>query len=114
MRQVNISIESLIDGINFEETLTRSKFEELCNDLFKKMLKPLETLMEDSGLRRSEIDEIVFVGGSTLIPKVQQFIKDFFNGKEPNRGIRPDEAGAYGAAVQGFILDGAKPTNGDL
>jgi heat shock protein 5 len=99
VQQVKISIESLIDGIDFEETLTRAKFEELCNDLFKNTLKPVETVMDDSGLKRSEIDEIVLVGGSTRIPKVQQLIKDFFNGKEPNRGINPDEAVAYGAAV---------------
>ena len=79
--------------------MTRAKFEELCNDLFKNTLKPVETVLEDSGLKRSEVDEIVLVGGSTRIPKVQQLIKDFFNGKEPNRGINPDEAVAYGAAV---------------
>ena len=106
VQQVKIDIEGLIDGIDFEETLTRAKFEELCNDLFKNTLKPVETVLEDSGLKRSEIDEIVLVGGSTRIPKVQQLIKDFFNGKEPNRGINPDEAVAYGAAVQGGILGG--------
>jgi len=106
VQQVKIFIEGLIDGIDFEETLTRAKFEELCNDLFKNTLKPVETVMDDSGLKRSEIDEVVLVGGSTRIPKVQQLIKDFFNGKEPNRGINPDEAVAYGAAVQGGILGG--------
>ena len=106
VQQVKIDIEGLIDGIDFEETLTRAKFEELCNDLFKNTLKPVETVLEDSGLKRSEIDEIVLVGGSTRIPKVQQLIKDFFNGKEPNRGINPDEAVAYGAAVQAGILGG--------
>merc|ERR1712157_598053 len=108
VQQVKIYIEGLIDGIDFEETLTRAKFEELCNDLFKNTLKPVETVMEDSGLKRSEIDEIVLVGGSTRIPKVQQLIKDFFNGKEPNRGINPDEAVAYGAAVQAGILGGSE------
>merc|ERR1719218_385067 len=106
VQSVKIFIEGLIDGIDFEENLTRAKFEELCNDLFKNTLKPVETVMDDSGLKRSEIDEIVLVGGSTRIPKVQQLIKDFFNGKEPNRGINPDEAVAYGAAVQGGILGG--------
>ena len=106
VQQVKIYIEGLIDGIDFEETLTRAKFEVLCNDLFKNTLKPVETVMDDAGLKRSEIDEIVLVGGSTRIPKVQQLIKDFFNGKEPNRGINPDEAVAYGAAVQGGILGG--------
>lgn len=104
--QVKVFIEGIIDGIDFEETLSRSLFEQLCNDLFKKTLKPVETVMDDSGLKRSEIDEIVLVGGSTRIPKVQQLIKEFFNGKEPNRGINPDEAVAYGAAVQAGILGG--------
>merc|ERR1712160_144561 len=104
--QTKVEIEGLIDGIDFEETVTRARFEELCADLFKKTLKPVQTVMDDSGLKKSEIDEIVLVGGSTRIPKVQQLIKDFFNGKEPNRGINPDEAVAYGAAVQGGILGG--------
>ncbi len=106
VQQVKIFIEGIMDGIDFEETLTRAKFEELCSDLFKNTLKPVETVLSDSGLKRSEVDEIVLVGGSTRIPKVQQLIKDFFNGKEPNRGINPDEAVAYGAAVQGGILSG--------
>jgi heat shock protein 5 len=104
--QVKISIEGLMDGIDFEETITRARFEELCADLFKKTLVPVQTVMDDSGFKKSEIDEIVLVGGSTRIPKVQQLIKEFFNGKEPNRGINPDEAVAYGAAVQGGILGG--------
>ena len=114
VQQVKIFIEGIIDGIDFEETLTRAKFEELCNDLFKNTLKPVETVLDDSGLKRSEIDEIVLVGGSTRIPKVQQLIKDFFNGKEPNRGINPDEAVAYGAAVQGGILGGQATGDKDL
>lgn len=97
--QVKVEIEGLINGIDFEETVTRARFEELCADLFKKTLKPVQTVMDDSGLKKAEIDEVVLVGGSTRIPKVQQLIKDFFNGKEPNRGINPDEAVAYGAAV---------------
>jgi len=96
----------LIDGEDFSETLTRARFEDLNNDLFRKTLKPLELVLKDAGLKKTEIDEIVLVGGSTRIPKVQQLIKDFFNGKEPNRGINPDEAVAYGAAVQGGILSG--------
>ena len=106
VQQVTIFIEGLIDGIDFEETLTRAKFEELCNDLFKNTLKPVGTVLEDSGLKKSEIDEIVLVGGSTRIPKVQSLLKDYFDGKEPNKGINPDEAVAYGAAVQGGILGG--------
>merc|ERR1712167_423602 len=97
---------SLFDGVDFSETLTRARFEELCGDLFKKTLGPVKKVMEDSGFKKNQIDEIVLVGGSTRIPKVQTLIKDFFNGKEPNKGINPDEAVAYGAAVQGGILSG--------
>merc|ERR1712070_361189 len=84
VHQVKISIEGIMDGIDFSETITRARFEELCGDLFKKTLKPVETVLEDAGMKKTEIDEIVLVGGSTRIPKVQQLIKDFFNGKEPN------------------------------
>ena len=104
--QVKVTIEGLVDGVDFEETLTRARFEELCSDLFKKTIQPVQQVLDDSGFKKSEIDEIVLVGGSTRIPKVQQLIKEFFNGKEPNRGINPDEAVAYGAAVQGGILGG--------
>jgi len=104
--QVRVEIEGLHDGIDFSETLTRARFEELCIDLFKKTLTPVQKVMDDSELKKSEIDEVVLVGGSTRIPKVQQLLKDFFNGKEPNKGINPDEAVAYGAAVQGGILSG--------
>ena len=106
VHQVTISIEGIMEGIDFSETLTRARFEELCSDLFKKTLKPVQQVLDDASLKKSEIDEIVLVGGSTRIPKVQQLIKDFFNGKEPNRGINPDEAVAYGASVQGGILGG--------
>merc|ERR1711865_140408 len=85
----------------------RAKFEELCNDQFKATMGPVSKVMSDGGLSKSEIDEMVLVGGSTRIPKVQELLKDYFNGKEPNRGINPDEAVAYGAAVQGGILGGA-------
>merc|ERR1712100_628781 len=104
--QARVEIEALYDGVDFSETLTRARFEEINNDLFKNTLGPVKQVMEDSGLKKNQIDEIVLVGGSTRIPKVQQLIKDFFNGKEPNRGINPDEAVAYGAAVQGGILGG--------
>merc|ERR1711976_983429 len=101
-----VEIESLFDGVDFSETLTRARFEELNMDLFKKTLGPVKKVMEDSSFKKNDIDEIVMVGGSTRIPKVQTLIKDFFNGKEPNKGINPDEAVAYGAAVQGGILSG--------
>jgi heat shock protein 5 len=101
-----IEIESLIDGVDFSETLTRAKFEELNADLFKKTLEPMVQALTDADLAKDKIDEVVLVGGSTRIPKIQAMIKDFLNGKEPNRGINPDEAVAYGAAVQGCILTG--------
>merc|ERR1711865_635977 len=101
-----VEIESLFSGVDFSETLTRARFEELNMDLFKKTLGPVKKVMDDSGFKKTEIDEIVMVGGSTRIPKVQTLIKDFFNGKEPNKGINPDEAVAFGAAVQGGILSG--------
>ena len=106
VHQTKITIENLMDGIDFSETITRARFEELCNDLFKKTLQPVQQVLDDAGMKKADIDEIVLVGGSTRIPKVQQLIKDFFNGKEPSRGINPDEAVAYGAAVQGGILGG--------
>merc|ERR1719244_1146728 len=111
--QVRVEVESIMDGEVFSETLTRAKFEELCMDLFKGTLKPVQKVMEDSELSKKEIDEIVLVGGSTRIPKIQQLVKDFFNGKEPSRGINPDEAVAYGAAVQAGVLSGDEDT-GDL
>merc|ERR1712196_551956 len=104
--QARVEIESLFDGVDFSETLTRARFEEINNDLFKNTLGPVKQVLEDSGLKKNQIDEVVLVGGSTRIPKIQQLIKDFFNGKEPNKGINPDEAVAFGAAVQGGILSG--------
>jgi heat shock protein 5 len=104
--QTRVEIEALFEGIDLSETLTRARFEELNADLFKNTLNPVKQVMEDGGMKKSEVDEIVLVGGSTRIPKVQALIKDFFNGKEPNRGINPDEAVAYGAAVQAGILSG--------
>lgn len=112
--QVRIEIEALFDGQDFSETLTRARFEELNSDLFKKTLKPVEKVLKDAGLAKKEVHEVVLVGGSTRIPKVQQLVKDFFNGKEPNRGVNPDEAVAFGAAVQAGILsgDGGEATDG--
>merc|ERR1712164_29812 len=104
--QARLEIEALFDGVDFSESLTRARFEELNADLFKKTLGPVKNVMDDSGLKKTQVDEVVLVGGSTRIPKVQALMKDFFNGKEPNRGINPDEAVAYGAAVQAGILSG--------
>ncbi|KAJ4751371.1 heat shock protein 70 [Rhynchospora pubera] len=104
--QVRVEIESLFDGVDFSESLTRARFEELNNDLFRQTMGPVKQAMEDAGLQKNQIDEIVLVGGSTRIPKIQQLLKDFFDGKEPSKGVNPDEAVAYGAAVQGGILSG--------
>ena len=104
--QVRVEIESLFDGVDFSEPLTRARFEELNNDLFRKTMGPVKKAMEDAGMKKSQIDEIVLVGGSTRIPKVQSLLKEYFDGKEPNKGVNPDEAVAFGAAVQGGILSG--------
>jgi len=101
-----IEIEAFFDGEDFSESFTRARFEELNIDLFRNTLKPVQKVLEDAGLKKTDIDEIVLVGGSTRIPKVQQLVKEFFDGKEPSRGINPDEAVAYGAAVQAGVLSG--------
>jgi len=106
--QVSIELDGFFQGKDLRQTLTRARFEELNADLFKKTLDPVKRVLEDAKLQKHEVDEIVLVGGSTRIPKVQQILKDFFNGKELNRGINPDEAVAYGAAVQGGILSKEK------
>jgi chaperone protein DnaK len=108
--QVRIEVESLFEGEDFTETLTRAKFEELNMDLFRSTMKPVQKVLEDADMQKKDIDEIVLVGGSTRIPKVQQLVKEFFNGKEPSRGINPDEAVAYGAAVQAGVLSGEDNT----
>jgi heat shock protein 5 len=104
--QVRVEVESLADGVDLSEPLTRARFEELVGDLLKKTLGPVRKAMEDAHMKKEDIHEIVLVGGSTRIPKVQQLIKDYFGGKEPNKGVNPDEAVAFGAAVQGGILGG--------
>jgi len=104
--QANIEIDSMFEGIDFYTSITRARFEELCSDLFKGTLEPVEKAMRDAKMDKSSINDIVLVGGSTRIPKVQKLLQDFFNGKELNRSINPDEAVAYGAAVQAAILTG--------
>merc|ERR1712048_787576 len=111
--QVRVEVESMFEGEDFSETLTRAKFEELNMDLFKGTLKPVQKVLEDADLTKKDIDEIVLVGGSTRIPKIQSLVKEFFNGKEPSKGINPDEAVAYGAAVQAGVLSGEQDT-GDI
>ena len=106
--QASIEIDSLFEGIDFYTTITRAKFEELNGDLFRSTLEPVEKALRDAKLEKNRIHEIVLVGGSTRIPKIQTLIKDFFEGKEPNKSINPDEAVAYGASVQAAILSGDK------
>ncbi|KAG0342222.1 ATPase with role in protein import into the ER, partial [Podila minutissima] len=103
---VRIEIDSFHNGNDFSETLTRAKFEELNMDLFRKTIKPVEQVLKDAGLEKNDIQDIVLVGGSTRIPKVISLIEDFFGGKKASKGINPDEAVAYGAAVQGGVLSG--------
>jgi len=104
--QANIEIDSLFEGIDFYTSISRARFEELCSDLFKGTLEPVEKALRDAKMDKSSIDDIVLVGGSTRIPKVQKLLSDFFNGKDLNKSINPDEAVAYGAAVQAAILTG--------
>jgi len=106
--QTTVEIDSLYEGIDFYTSVTRARFEELNADLFRSCIAPVEKVMQDSKLDKNSINEVVLVGGSTRIPKVQQLVSDFFNGKELNKSINPDEAVAYGAAVQASILTGQK------
>merc|ERR1712228_548502 len=113
--QANIEIDSLFEGIDFYTSITRARFEELCSDLFKGTLEPVEKALRDAKLDKASVDDIVLVGGSTRIPKIQKLLQDFFNGKELNKSINPDEAVAYGAAVQSAILNGEhSDTIGDV
>jgi len=104
--QATIEIDSLFDGIDYTCTLSRARFEELCMDYFRNAMGPVEKCMRDSGIDKKNVHEVVLVGGSTRIPKVQAMVQEFFNGKEPCKAINPDEAVAYGAAVQAAILTG--------
>lgn len=104
--QTSIEIDSLYEGVDFYTSITRARFEELCGDLFRSTLDPVEKVLRDSKIDKSNVHEIVLVGGSTRIPKIIKLVSDFFNGKEPNKSINPDEAVAYGAAVQAAILSG--------
>jgi L1 cell adhesion molecule like protein len=106
--QANIEIDSLFDGVDYNTTITRARFEALCADYFKDTLLPVEKVLKDAKMSKSDVDEVVLVGGSTRIPKVQELIKNFFGGKEPCRSINPDEAVAWGAAVQAAILTNAE------
>ncbi|XP_062567684.1 heat shock cognate 71 kDa protein [Saccostrea cucullata] len=106
--QASIEIDSLFEGIDFYTSITRARFEELNADLFRGTMEPVEKALRDAKLDKGQIHDIVLVGGSTRIPKIQKLLQDFFNGKELNKSINPDEAVAYGAAVQAAILSGDK------
>jgi len=102
----SIELDSIMEGIDFYTTITRAKFESLCDDLFRKCIHPIDKLLSDAKLDKSKIDEIVMVGGSTRIPRIQKLLTDYFNGKELNKSVNPDEAVAYGAAIQAAVLSG--------
>jgi L1 cell adhesion molecule like protein len=104
--EAQIEIDALLDGIDFYSRITRARFEELCADLFRQCLDPVSKALNDAKMDKSQIHEIVLVGGSTRIPKVQRLLQDYFGGKELNRSINPDEAVAYGAAIQAAVLSG--------
>jgi L1 cell adhesion molecule like protein len=109
--QTTVEIDSLYEGVDFYTSITRARFEELNVDLFRKCMEPVEKVLRDSKIDKASVDEVVLVGGSTRIPKIQQMLSDFFNGKELNKTINPDEAVAYGAAVQAAILSGEEGGN---
>ena len=104
--QATIEIDSLFEGIDFNSQITRARFEELNMDYFRKTMAPVEKVLRDAKLSKSEVDEVVLVGGSSRIPKVQKLLQEFFNGKELCQSINPDEAVAYGATVQAVVLSG--------
>ena len=104
--QAQIEIDSLYEGLDYNTVITRARFEDMNMDYFRKCMEPVEQVLRDSKISKGEVDEVVLVGGSTRIPKIQEMLSEFFNGKELNRSINPDEAVAYGAAVQAAILSG--------
>ena len=112
--QAHLEIDSLFEGVDFNSIITRAKFEELNMDYFKKCMTPVERVLSDAKISKSQVHEVVLVGGSTRIPKVQELLSDFFNGKTLNTSINPDEAVAYGAAVQAAILSGQNTTSESL
>lgn len=104
--QTPIECETLAEGQDYNTQISRAKFEELCMDLFRKCMPPVENVLKDAGVSKMQVHEVVLVGGSTRIPKIQSMLSEFFNGKTLNKSINPDEAVAYGAAVQAAILTG--------
>lgn len=104
--QASFEIDSFYDGIDYVGTLSRARFEEICTHIFKRTMEPVDKVLRDSKLSKKDVDDIILVGGTTRIPKIQQMLSDYFNGKELCKSVNPDEAVAYGAAVQGAILSG--------
>merc|ERR1712118_147153 len=104
--QAHLEIDSLFEGIDFNSTITRARFEDMNMDYFRKCMEPVEKVLRDSKISKGQVHEVVLVGGSTRIPKIQSMLMDFFGGKEPCKSINPDEAVAYGATVQAAILSG--------
>ena len=107
----SLELDSLMEGIDFYTSISRAKFESLCDDLFRSCISPIDKLLTDAKMDKSKIDEIVLVGGSTRIPRVQKLLSDYFNGKELNKSVNPDEAVAYGAAIQAALLSGNDDEN---
>lgn len=112
--QAYVEIDGLFEGIDFTAQITRARFEDLNNEYFRRCLDPINKVLMDSKLSKSQISEVILVGGSTRIPKIQNMLKEYFNGKEPNKGINPDEAVAYGATIQAAILSNATDQTGKL
>lgn len=104
--QASVELDALFEGVDFNSSLTRARFEEICADIFRRTMEPVEQVLKDSKMSKSDIDDIVLVGGTSRIPKIQSLLTDFFNGKELCKSLNPDECVAYGAAVQGAILTG--------
>ena len=104
--QASIDVDSLYDGVDYFFNFSRAKFEELCHDIFSRVLRPVEQVIKDANISKGQVSEIVLVGGSTRIPRVQQMLKNYFNGKELNKSVNPDEVVAVGVAIQAHILSG--------
>ena len=109
--QSSIEIDSLFDGIDFMSTITRARFEEMCVEVFRRTMEPVEKVLQDAKVSKGDVDEVILVGGTTRIPKIQKLLSDYFNGKELCKSLNPDEAVAIGATVQAAILTGAKDDN---
>lgn len=111
--QASVEVDSLFEGIDFYSSITRARFEELCNDLFREAIEPIDRVLSDAKMSKSDVHDIVLVGGSTRIPRVQKLLSEYFNGKELNKNVNPDEVVAIGAAIQGAILSGVKDSKLD-